>query len=145
VRRALVTSGLAIAALLILIQLVPVDRSNPPLAAELQAPAEVAAVLRAACYDCHSNETRWPWYSRLAPASWLVARDVDEGRSRLNLSQWGAYEPTRRERLAEEMWEQVAEGEMPPALYVLAHPEARLSASDRELLRSWSASIPGEH
>jgi hypothetical protein len=126
-------------------QLVPVDRANPPVAQKLQAPAEVAAVLRAACYDCHSNETRWPWYSRVAPASWLVARDVDEGRSRLNLSRWGAYEPTRRERLANEMWKQVADGEMPPALYVLAHPEARLSASDRELLRSWSASIPGEH
>jgi hypothetical protein len=126
--------GLAVA-----IQLVPVERSNPPVAADLAAPPAVTAVLRASCYDCHSHETRWPWYSRVAPISWLVAHDVEDARERLNFSLWGRYEATRQQRLVEEIWEEVAKGEMPLPIYLLAHPDARLSPGDREALRSWAA------
>ena len=74
--------------LFVAIQLVPVDRSNPPVEADLEAPEAVTAVLRTACYDCHSNETHWPWYSYVAPVSWLVAHDVEEARSEFSFSRW---------------------------------------------------------
>ncbi len=90
---------------LVAIQLVPVDRTNPPVETEVPATVEVRSILRRACYDCHSNETVWPWYSRIAPISWLVARDVREGREKVNLSTWnqsllsGLEIPTTRETL----------------------------------------------
>ena len=81
------------------IQLYPVARTNPPVTADFSGPAEVKAVLKTACYDCHSNETRWPWYSYVAPLSWLVTHDVEEGRAEFNLSAWGTISEPRRERL----------------------------------------------
>jgi len=123
------------------IQLVPVDRTNPPVETEVPADAEAGAVLRRACYDCHSNETVWPWYSRIAPVSWLVARDVREGREELNLSTWNRYTTKQQIKKLKESWEEVAEGEMPPWLYLPPHPDARLSAGDREVLRAWSRSL----
>ncbi len=74
------------------IQLVPVKRSNPPVEFEVEAPADVHAILERACYDCHSNRTRWPWYSSVAPVSWLVARDVRRGRKELNFTDWPAFD-----------------------------------------------------
>lgn len=135
IRRALV----AVAAALVLAQLVPVARTNPPVAADVAAPPAVATVLRRACYDCHSNETVWPWYSRIAPVSWLVAHDVDEGRDELNFSAWAAYDAAARRKKLKKTVEEVAEGEMPPWYYVLMHREARLSPADEELLRGWAA------
>ena len=140
---ALVAAG-ALLGLGAAIQLIPVERSNPPVSAEIEGPAEVRRVLKASCYDCHSHETRWPWYSRVAPISWLVAHDVEEGRDRLNFSLWSSYETRRQQRLAEDIWEEVAKGEMPLPIYLLAHPDARLSPGDREVLRSWSASAAGD-
>jgi len=126
------------------IQLVPVERGNPPVVADIAAPPAVTAVLRASCYDCHSHETRWPWYSRVAPISWLVAHDVEEARGRLNFSLWGSYEAKRQQRLAEEIWEEVEKGEMPLPVYLVVHRGARLTTGDRELLRAWSTSTTGE-
>ena len=80
VKRILRIGGLALIVCLVAAQFVPVDRTNPPVGQEIVAPAEVMTVLERACYDCHSNETVWPAYSRVAPVSWLVARDVQEGR-----------------------------------------------------------------
>jgi hypothetical protein len=140
-RRLLVVSGAALVGLALAIQLVPVDRSNPPVTADLAAPPAVDAVLRASCYDCHSNETRWPWYSRVAPVSWLVAHDVEEARDRLNFSLWGTYERKRQQRLAEEMWEEVEKGEMPLEIYLLVHADARLTEDDRAVLAAWSAAF----
>lgn len=136
--RKLALAGGVIVLLVLAPQAVPVDRTNPPETAPLEAPAEVAAVLDRACADCHSHRTRWPWYSRVAPASWLVAHDVEEGRERVNLSAWGELEPRRQARLREEMWEEVADGEMPLRAYRLAHPEARLSDRDLAVLRRWA-------
>jgi hypothetical protein len=126
------------------IQLVPVDRTNPPVETEVPATAEVRSVLRRACYDCHSNETVWPWYSRIAPVSWLVARDVNEGREELNLSTWNRYTTKQQLKKLKESWEEVAEGEMPPWLYLPPHPAARLSADDRAVLRAWSQSVASQ-
>jgi hypothetical protein len=94
--------ALALLVLLLLIQLWPVERTNPPVSAPLEADPEVVAVLRAACYDCHSNETVWPWYSRVAPLSWQVAHHVEEGREELNFSEWGSYTAETRREFAEE-------------------------------------------
>ena len=78
------------------IQFVPVVRENPPITAPLAAQAELAQVLERSCYDCHSNQTRWPWYASVAPVSWLVARDVDRGRHELNFSAWDGYSTVKK-------------------------------------------------
>jgi hypothetical protein len=139
VRRAVKRALPLLVAALLVAQLVRCERTNPPVTAAVEAPAEVAAVLRRACYDCHSHETVWPWYSRVAPVSWLVAHDVAEGRDELNFSAWGAYDRRRKLKLLRETAEQVADGEMPPWYYTLMHAEARLGAPDRELLAAWTA------
>lgn len=119
-------------ALVVLIQLVPYGRNhqNPPVVQELAWPdTETRAIAQRACFDCHSNETLWPWYTNIAPASWLVQRDVEEGRSKLNFSEWG-----RGEQEVGEIGALVQSGEMPPAQYTLIHGNARLSAIDKEKL-----------
>lgn len=127
------------AAVFLLLQLWPVERANPPVSeAALRAPPEVEAVLRAACYDCHSNETRWPWYSYIAPISWQVAHHVEDGRAELNFSEWGAYRESKQLSLAEEMLEQIEQGEMPTWDYELAHPQARLEPAQVDILRRWA-------
>jgi cytochrome c551/c552 len=134
VKRGLLTVGVA----LLVAQLVPVGRSNPPVQGEVAAPAEVRAILRRACYDCHSNETVWPWFGRVAPVSWLLERDVREGRKEVNFSVFGQYAEKRRRRKWTEIPEQVEKGEMPPWFYVAVHPQARLSEADRALLVRWA-------
>lgn len=137
-RRRVVRSILAGAALVLLaMQLVPVSRSNPPVEEEVPAPPEVRAVLRRACYDCHSNETVWPWYSRIAPVAWLVARDVNEGREHLNFSTWNRLSTRERLDAMHESWEEADEGKMPPWFYLPAHPAARLEERDLAVLRGW--------
>lgn len=126
---------------LVVMQFVPVDRTNPPVETEVPATAEVRAVLRRACYDCHSNETVWPWYSRIAPVSWLAARDVHKGREELNFSTWNRLTTKEQVKALHESWETVEEGEMPLWFYLPTHPEARLSAQDRSVLRAWSLSM----
>jgi hypothetical protein len=127
---------------LLAIQLVPVERSNPPVEGEMPAPPEVREVLRRACYDCHSNETVWPWYSHVAPVSWLLAHDVGEGRRELNYSRWSSYSPKRQAKLRKETWKEVDEREMPPWYYLPMHPAARLGEADRVLLRDFALSAP---
>ncbi len=125
---------LTIVGLSVLIQFVPYGRehTNPEVVSEPRwdSPRTRELFMRA-CGDCHSNETKWPWYSGIAPISWLVAYDVDEGREHFNVSMWGVQEENEGEEAAEE----VREGEMPPFGYLLAHPEARLDeAEKRELI-----------
>ena len=137
IKRLLKIAGWVALALFLAIQLKPVDRSNPPVTADLDAPREVKAVLRAACYDCHSHETRWPWYSYVAPVSWLVAHDVEEARAEMSFSEWGALDPREQLELRQEMWEEVEKGKMPLKKYVMLHPAARLSEEQKRLLRDW--------
>ncbi len=133
---------LATVAALGLLQLIPVDRTNPPVEREIAAALPLKSILKRACYDCHSNETVWPWYSRVAPVSWLVAWDVKEGREELNFSTWNRYDAEQRGKKLRESWEEVEEGEMPPWFYVALHPEARLSDRDRQILRAWAGPQP---
>jgi len=125
-------------AVLIVMQFVPVARVNPPERDQPPAPPEVRAFLQRACYHCHSNETWWPWYSRVAPVSFLIARDVTEGRSELNFSTWSRYNERRKTRKLKEIAKQVEKGKMPQWYYVSLHPEAKLSATDRELIIKWA-------
>jgi len=131
--------GLLVAvAALAIAQLIPVNRQNPPVESEVPSTPAVRAILVRACFDCHSNETVWPWYSRIAPASWLLAKDVREGREDLNFSAWSRYSAKKQRKLLRESLEEVKEGEMPLWIYLLGHPEARLSDPDREVLKAWS-------
>ncbi len=82
---------IVIIVILIGIQFVPVSKTNPPVTGEIKAPNDVMQILRTSCYDCHSNEVNWPWYSNVAPMSWLVAYDVDEAREHMNFSEWASY------------------------------------------------------
>lgn len=119
-------------------QLVPIDRENPPVETEIPAPPEVRQVLERACYDCHSNESKWPWYGYVAPASWLVAYDIEEAREHMNFSTWNRYDREEQLDLVEEVWEEVEEGEMPPFFYTPLHSHANLDANDRAVLRAWA-------
>jgi len=135
VRRTLAIASCAALALLATIQLVPYGRprANPPVVAEpsWDSPSTKALFARA-CADCHSHETRWPWYAYVAPVSWLVAHDVEEGREHFNVSEWGLD----RRNEGDEAAEMLAEREMPLRAYLLAHPEARLSDAERaDLIR----------
>ena len=125
-------------------QFVPVERTNPPVTGEIEAPVQVSEILKRSCYDCHSNESEWPWYSRVAPASWLVVSDVNEAREHMNFSEWNKYSQEKKEEKIEEIWEEVESGEMPLWFYVPLHPEAKLSAADKELIHKWTAAA-GEH
>ena len=127
---------------LVMIQFIPVNRSNPPVEEEITAAPEVEAILKRACFDCHSNETIWPEYSRVAPVSWLLVWDVREGQKELNFSTWNRYSQKTRDKKIKEIWEEVEEGEMPPWFYLPLHPESRLSDNDRAVLRAWAASVP---
>jgi len=133
---------LGMAIVLIGIQFIPVNRSNPPVEEEITVSPEVKAILKRACFDCHSNETIWPGYSRVAPVSWLLAWDVGEGREELNFSTWNRYSQKKRDKIIKEIWEEVQEGEMPPWFYLPLHSDARLSESDRVVLRAWAATAP---
>jgi len=133
---------LAIVLLLTVIQFVPVDRSNPPVTSEVPASPEARAILRRACYDCHSNETVWPWYSKVAPVSWLVAYDVHQGRKELNFSTWDRYSTKEQVKKLKESWKEVAEGEMPPWIYMPTHRDAVLSGDDKVILRNWALDKP---
>jgi hypothetical protein len=130
-RRVLKIGALVAGGLFLLIQLVPYgrDHDNRPVTAEPDWGSPAALRLaRAACYDCHSNETEWPWYSNVAPMSWFVQHDVDEGRDALNFSEWDG------EQELDDLVEVVEEGEMPPLSYRILHAGARLSGAERALL-----------
>ena len=132
--------AIALSLVVIGIQFVPVSRDNPPVLEGIAVPPGVREILRTSCYDCHSNETRWPWYSHLAPASWLVQYDVREARSHFNVSEWDADDPE-----GEGAAGRVRRGEMPPWYYLPAHPEARLDPDEKEsLLRGLVATFGDE-
>jgi hypothetical protein len=136
-RRAVVAAGV----LLLAIQAVPVAHTNPPVESDADAPAAVKAVLRRACYDCHSHETVWPPQAWVAPSSWLLVHDVNEGRAELNFSRWNALDAKARAKIAKKLPEEVGDEEMPPLTYRLAHPSARLSAAEKALLSDWARSL----
>ena len=123
------------------IQLIPYGRNhtNPPVTGEPKwNNAQTRDLSKRACFDCHSNETTWPWYSHVAPVSWLVQHDVDSGRRHLNFSEWN-----RPQRHAKDAAEQVRKGDMPPWYFLPTHPEARLSETERnQLIEGLTTTMP---
>ena len=135
-RRILVRAGLGLFAVAVLLQLVPYgrDHTNPPVTQDAPWPDGRARELATtACYDCHINQTRWPPQSYVAPFSWMVTRDVEQGRVALNFSTWfSAWDTDDCE--ADDAAEVVADAEMPPRRYLLVHPDAALSDAERQVL-----------
>jgi hypothetical protein len=132
------------ASILVVIQVVRPARTNPPIDpnqeihAKLNVEPTVATILSRSCNDCHSNHTVWPWYSHMAPASWLLVWDVNRGRKALNLSEWSMYQPEAQRKQLTEICKEVSEGEMPGISYTLLHRHARLSPSDVTAVCSWT-------
>ncbi|HEV2169974.1 MAG TPA: heme-binding domain-containing protein [Candidatus Binatus sp.] len=117
------------------------DRSNPSVGGDLSVPPNVKGALQSSCYDCHSNETRWPWYSAVAPVSWWIHYEVGEGRRRLNFSSWTDYasDPGTEDQKLDEIAHLIASDSMPPWYYRLMHPGARLTPEDRGAITRWIA------
>jgi len=128
--------GLGIA--LVVIQLIPVERSNPPVTALVDAPEEVLTTLRRSCWDCHSNETEWPWYSYVAPVSFRVSQHVRMGREHVNFTEWDSYDAEELDEAFEEIAEEIEKDGMPLSDYLLVHRKAKLTTADRERLISWA-------
>lgn len=135
--------GLVAVALAAGAQLVPLDRSNPPVEASHAiyasepVPANVRAIFENSCKNCHSNQTAWPWYSYVAPFSWVILNDVHSGRRHLNLSEWSAYAPKKRGEKLEDICDEVSNGEMPDGKYLLIHRKAKLTQPQRESVCDW--------
>ena len=115
----------------------PADRSAA-LSARAPVPQPVMSVLRRACFDCHSDETRWPWYAQLPIASHLIERDVNDGRAQLNWSQWETYNRFDRAGMLDMVCDKATTQQMPPWQYRLLHPDARLATKDIDDLCAWS-------
>jgi hypothetical protein len=131
---------------LVLIQLLPSGRSNPPVVAArtieqtLTVPADVKAILDHSCKNCHSNETVWPWYAHVAPASWLLVMDVNHAREEMNFSEWGVENVDAQRDSLLEICRKVKAGAMPLRSYTLLHREAALTPADVTTLCTWSES-----
>jgi hypothetical protein len=138
--------GIAIV-ILVIIQVIRPTRSNPPITAgetihaKLPVDPVVNAMLIRSCNDCHSNLTVWPWYTNVAPASWLIASDVHRGRAELNFSEWGAYPLKKQQALLKETCGEVLERKMPVGVYTLLHPSAKLTDADIAVICTWTRSI----
>ena len=133
-------AAVVVVVLLVGAQFVRPQRTNPrtdesqTLRAQLGSTSELPAIVDRACADCHSNESRWPWYTQVAPLSWAMARGVNEGRKVVNFSEWGGYTPQQRHMLLAASCIDAAQGRMPVSVYTWFHPEARLSAGDVETI-----------
>ena len=121
--------------------------SHPPVTADLVAPPEVKQILKNSCYDCHSNQTRWPWYSAVAPFSWWIHHEVEEGRRRLNFSSWTDYtsDPGTEDQKLDEVARLIASRAMPPWYYLAIHPQARLTSVERIAITRWIADEKSSH
>jgi len=134
----------------IIIQFFPIDKTNPPLTPGMDflkiknTPAETAKLIQISCYDCHSNETRYPWYSNIAPASWFLKNHVNEGRKHLNFSTFATYEPKRQIHKLEECIEMIEKNEMPLESYILGHQDAKLTPEQKQELINYFKKIKEE-
>jgi hypothetical protein len=138
------TIWIALIAIVVVMQLLPsglpevTNQNTNDLIVNNKIPDSVVYLLKTACYDCHSNETVYPWYSYLAPVSWLVARDTKLGREELNFSLWESNNKMKKAKYLDNIVEEVSDGGMPMAIYPLMHPEAKLIKSDRQMIVDWA-------
>jgi uncharacterized membrane protein YgaE (UPF0421/DUF939 family) len=136
----LIVIGVLICFILIL-QLFSPKFENPPVKAKLEASPEVQKILQDSCYDCHSNETKYPWYASIAPVSFLVAHDIKEGRRKLNFSEWNYSQKKGNKKIADIREEVLEDSEMPPWFYVMMHSKAKMTDQKKEIIRKWSSSM----
>lgn len=138
---------LSLLAVLLLMQLYRPDRNemaetpDSDLLVSVQPPGEVKVILEQACYDCHSNNTHYPWYAGVAPVSYWIADHVNEGKEHLNFSEWELYDVKRKAHKMEEIAEEVAEGEMPLKSYTVMHGNVKLTAEEIEVLTQWASAM----
>jgi len=116
----------------------PVAEQSQDLKVHTQVSPQVAAILDRSCSDCHSNKTRWPWYSNVAPVSWFVIDHVDHGRSHLNFSEWGRFNQREAQEMLTQICREVKSGNMPLSSYTPLHPGSKLSAEDVKVLCDWT-------
>lgn len=137
-------AAVALVVLFVVAQAVRPAMTNPPvdasktLRANAHVTPEAEAILERSCRDCHSNETVWPWYAQVAPVSWLLTCDVNDGRREVNFSEWGTYNQRKAARKLQEMCEQVEHGDMPLWFYLPLHPTAKLTDADKKTLCDWT-------
>lgn len=124
----------------IIIQFFPIDKTNPPPTPGMdflkikKTPSEIAQIITTSCYDCHSNETKYPWYSNFSPFSWFLKNHIDEGRKHLNFSTFAVYEPKKQVHLLQECIEMTEKEEMPLPSYYIGHQNAKLTSAQRQKL-----------
>jgi len=128
----------------VLIQFYPVERpsvniDNPnDILKHVNVPKNISIILKSSCYDCHSNETTYPWYANIAPVKWWVYEHIEHGREHLNFSEWSTISKLDKAEILDDLSSEVTEKEMPLKFYPLMHKEAKLSEADREALSEWA-------
>jgi len=134
---------IVIIGLLLIFQLFRIDKTTKPVdtttdfISVTQANSEIAPILKTSCYDCHSNQPVYPWYTNIAPLSWWIKNHINEANHHLNFSEWGTYSFKRKNHKLEECYEMIEENEMPISSYTLIHGDAKLSDSQKTLLITW--------
>lgn len=125
---------------IVVIQFIPVDRTNPEFDVkyDFDAPANVKEIVVNSCYDCHSNQTKWVWYSYVAPMSWLVTDHVKDGRKHINFSEWLKKPEEKRQKIKEEMIEEIEAGNMPLPGYVMLHSTVEITDEKLQILKAWT-------
>jgi heme-binding protein len=137
----------SLGAILIVMQFFRIDKTNPPVDPTLdmmnavQAPNEIKQIIKTSCYDCHSNESTYPWYTNVAPVSWWVKGHINEAREEMNFSEWGSFTLKRKDHKLEELVEEIDEKEMPLTSYLILHGEAKLSSEQRSQLINWAKKL----
>ena len=141
---------IGLALVFIFMQFFTIDKANPPVEAGVdmvnveQVPTEIAGILKTSCYDCHTNESLYPWYTNIAPVSWWIKKHINEGRDELNFSEWGSYSLRRKDHKLDEIVEMIDEEEMPLNSYLIAHGDASLSAEQKSQLVEWAKAVREE-
>jgi hypothetical protein len=125
-------------AVIIIVQFFGPEKTNPPVEADLIAEMNVKSILKNSCYDCHSNETKYPWYSSIVPVSYFLMSHINEAREHLNFSDWENFDSLKKEKKLKEIWEEVEENHMPLSSYLRLHPEAELNKIQKETIRNWA-------
>lgn len=141
---------LTLLSILIVIQFIRIDKTTKPvdantdLIALTKPDAEIVSILKVSCYDCHSNQPTYHWYTNIAPVSWWIKHHINEGSHHLNFSEWGNYSQKRKDHKLDECIEMVEEDEMPMSSYTLMHKAAKLSPAQKALLLNWFKGLKGQ-
>jgi hypothetical protein len=127
--------------LFLLLQFIPINRDNPPVEADINAEPIVKSILKKSCYDCHSNETKYPIYSYIFPVSVFLRHHVEEGREELNFSNWENLSTTKKISKADDIVDELEEGEMPLFSYTIFHRDAKLTKEEIQIIKKWAESL----